>query len=133
MSKNTGKWAAGALAAGLVGYVAGVLTAPKSGKETRQDIKSAVSKAKAEAEKKLKVLHSDLGRYIAIAKTEVSNRTGKAKTDLNKAIDTAAKTKERVRELLSALHDGDASDPELNKAMSDAKDALKRLKDYVKS
>jgi gas vesicle protein len=133
MARNTGKWAAGALAAGVIGYAAGILTAPKSGKETRADIKHAVSKAKAEAEKKLKVLHSELGQYIGKAKDKASNLTGKAKTDLNKVIENAAKTKERVRELLSALHDGDASDPELNKAMRDAKDALKRLKDYVKT
>jgi gas vesicle protein len=133
MSKNTGKWAAGALAAGLIGYAAGILTAPKSGKETRQDIKSAVSKAKAEAERKLKVLHSDLNQYIGKAKDKASKLTGKAKADLNKAIENATKTKQRVRELLSALHDGDASDPELNEAMRDAKDAIKRLKDYVKA
>ena len=133
MSKNAGKWALGALAAGLIGYAAGILTAPKSGKETRQDIKDAVSKAKAEAEKKLKVLHSDLGRYLDKAKVKVGNLSGKAKTDLNKAIANATKTKQRLRELLSALHDGDASDPELNEAMRDAKDALKRLKDYVKT
>ena len=59
MAKNTGKWAAGAVVAGVAGYVAGILTAPKSGKETREDIKHAATKAKTEAEKKLKELHSD--------------------------------------------------------------------------
>ena len=133
MSRNTGKWAAGALAAGLIGYAAGILTAPKSGKETRKDIKDAVSKAKAEAERKLKVLLGDLNTQLDKAKAKAATLSGKAKTDLNKAIAKATKTKQRVRELLSALHDGDASDPELNEAMSDAKDAVRRLKDYIKT
>jgi len=46
MSKDTGKKVAlGALIAASVGYVAGVLTAPKSGKETRQDIKNTGRKS----------------------------------------------------------------------------------------
>lgn len=133
MSKNTGKWAAGALAAGLIGYAAGILTAPKSGKETRKDIKDAVSQAKTEAEKKLKSLLSDLNTNLDKAKAKAAKLSGKAKTDLNKAIENATKTKQRVRELLSALHDGDVSDPELSEAMSDAKNALRRLKEYVRS
>jgi gas vesicle protein len=38
MSKKTKRFAIGALIVGAVGYVAGILTAPKSGKETRADI-----------------------------------------------------------------------------------------------
>ena len=44
MSK--GKFALGALFGAVAGFVAGVLTAPKSGKETRADIKNAANKTK---------------------------------------------------------------------------------------
>ena len=59
--KNSGKKIAiGTIVAGAVGYVAGILTAPKSGKETRKDIGDAAVKAKNEAERKLKKMHSEL-------------------------------------------------------------------------
>lgn len=133
MGKNTGKWAAGALALGAIGYVAGVLTAPKSGKETRADIKNAASKAKTEAEKKLKVVLSELNSRLDEAKKKGSKLTGKAKSEYDKAIVNATAAKDKVREVLSALHDGDAEDPELKKALKDAKDALKHLETYVKT
>jgi hypothetical protein len=34
--------------------------------------------------------------------------------------------------MLSDIHDGDADDPELKKALSDAKNALKNLEQYIK-
>jgi gas vesicle protein len=46
-----------AIAAG-VGYLTGILTAPKSGKATRQDIKKATAKKAKEAEKELKKINS---------------------------------------------------------------------------
>lgn len=133
MAKDTGKKVAiGALLAGLVGFIAGVLTAPKSGKETRQDIKNAGAKAKMEAEKKLKELHSELNKKLADAKKQAEKLQGKGKAELDKAIEIAGATKEKVRELLSALHEGDADDPELKKALKDAKSAIKNLEKFVK-
>lgn len=133
MGKNSGKWAMGALAAGAIGYLAGVLTAPKSGKETRRDIMNAATKAKTEAEKRLKSLHSELSENLDSAKTKASKLKGKSKTELDKVIASASAVKEKVREILSALHEGDASDPELKKALDDAKEALDHLKKYAKS
>ena len=52
MSK--GKFALGALFGMVVGGVAALLTAPKSGKETRQDIKRKVNDIKTEADKAAK-------------------------------------------------------------------------------
>jgi len=50
MKKGTGL-ALGAIIGAAIGGVAGILTAPKSGKETRQDIKDKVGDAKAKATK----------------------------------------------------------------------------------
>lgn len=132
MGKNTGKWAAGALAAGVAGYVAGVLTAPKSGKETREDIKHAANKAKTEAEKKLKVVLSELNSRLDQAKTEGNKLKGKAREDYDKVVANAVTAKNKVREILSSIHEGDAEDPELKKALDDAKKALKHLEKFVK-
>ena len=41
MAKTFKKFALGALFAAAIGYIAGILTAPKSGKETREDLKNA--------------------------------------------------------------------------------------------
>ena len=51
MSK--GKFALGALFGSAVGVVAGILTAPKSGKETRADIKAKATDIKGAADKKV--------------------------------------------------------------------------------
>lgn len=50
MSK--GKFAIGALIAAAAGFVAGVVTAPKTGSETRADIKAKADKIKADIAKK---------------------------------------------------------------------------------
>jgi len=52
MSK--GKFALGAVIGAAAGVIAGILTAPKSGKETRADIKAKAEELKAGADKKLK-------------------------------------------------------------------------------
>lgn len=134
MANDTGKKiAVGALIAGAAGYVAGILTAPKSGKETRQDIKSAAVRAKTEAEKKLKELHSELNQKIALAKEKGSKLKGKAREEFDMVLERANTAKEKARELLSALHEGDAEDPDLKKALRDAREALKNLEKYAKN
>lgn len=49
MSK--GKFALGAIIGAAAGVVAGILTAPKSGKETRADLKAKADELKSDAEK----------------------------------------------------------------------------------
>lgn len=133
MAKQSAKkWAVGAAVAGIAGYVAGVLTAPKSGKETRSDIKNTANQAKTDAEKKLKEVHSELSKVLGDVKTKGDELKGKAKEEFTTGLDKAKAAKEKVREVLSALHDGDAEDPELKKALKDAKDALAHLQKYVK-
>lgn len=51
MTKN--KFALGALIGAAAGIIAGVLTAPKSGKETRADIRDKADELKGEAAKRV--------------------------------------------------------------------------------
>jgi len=134
MAKNNTakKIAIGTAVAGVAGYVAGILTAPKSGKETRKDISDAAHKGVAEAEKQLKKLHTELGEALEKAKTKGGNVTGKAKKELDKVVDTAKTAKEKAREMLSAIHEGDAEDKELQKAVKEATKAIDHLKTYLK-
>lgn len=131
MKDKTKKFAVGTIVAALVGYIAGILTAPKSGKQTRQDITSAAVKARTEAEKKLKILHSELDTLLEKAKQgadKIKKGAGKGYTE---ALANGQMAKEKARQILSALHEGDADDKDLQKAVNDAKQSVKHLKTYL--
>lgn len=131
--KSTFKLVAiGSVVAGVAGYIAGVLTAPKSGKETRGDIKDAANETYAKAEKELKKLNADLGKAIDEAKIKGDKLSAKAKNEVSDLVEKAKDTKEKVREVISAIHEGDAEDKDLKKAVSEAKKALDALNSYFK-
>ncbi len=120
----------GAVVAGL-SYVAGILTAPKSGKETRKDINKAAHKAMTDAERRLKLAHSELNGLL----NTLSEQAKKGKTIANKelklALQKAEVVKTKTRELLSAIHEGEASDKDLDEAVKEAKSAVTHLKTFV--
>ncbi|MEK7152965.1 MAG: YtxH domain-containing protein [Patescibacteria group bacterium] len=132
MEKSTKKWALGALLAGIAGYIAGILTAPKSGKETRHDIKDAAEQGMAEAEKQLKKLHTQMSDLLGQAKEKAGTLKGTAQKDLQTAIDKTTTAKEKARQLLSVLHEGGAEDKDLQKAINEANKAIDHLKTYLK-
>ena len=130
--KNMKRLAIGGAIAGVFGYLAGILTAPQSGKETRQDIKDNTSRGLAEAEKDLKKLHTELDKALAQAKVQGGKLRGRAKDELNDLTDRANDSKEKVREVISAIHEGEAEDKDLEKAVKQANGALDNLKKYLK-
>lgn len=132
MKDTTKKLALGAVVAGAVGYVAGILTAPKSGKETRKDIKDTAGRVIAEAEKRLKVLHTELAQLLTEGKAVAEKLSGKAREELEKAMAAAVNVKEKARELLSAAHEGTAENKDLEKAVKEANKAVEHLKTYLK-
>lgn len=132
MKKATKRLAVGTALAAAVGYVTGILTAPKSGKETRQDIHDTALKAKRESEKKLKQLHSDLDLLIADGKVKATKLKATAKQDLTVALAAGNKAKEKAREALSAVHEGGADDKDLELAIKEATKAIDHLKKYLK-
>ncbi len=140
MDKVTKRIAIGSFIAGLVGFVAGILTAPKSGKETRSDIRSASDVGIAEAERQLKRLHTELNQLLGeLNKTE--GKTKQAVTDFAKQkrvvalkaelVDKASQARQKAREMLSLLHDGQADDRELDKAVNEATKAIKSIRLYL--
>lgn len=132
MNKAFKRLAVGTLIAGAAGYVAGILTAPKSGKETRKDIKNTTDKTVAEAEKQLKRAHTELNDMIDTAKKQGKDLSGKGKSQLNDVTAKANDVKEKLRELISAVREGEAEDKELRHAMEDAKRSMAHLKKYLK-
>jgi gas vesicle protein len=130
--QNLKRLAIGGTVAAAAGYVAGVLTAPKSGKDTRADIKVAAENGRAEAEKDLKRLHTELDKVIKEAKTGGDKLGAKAQKELSELTEKAKDTKEKVREVISAIHEGDADDKDLKRAVKNANTALTSLRAYLK-
>lgn len=124
------KFALGAALSAIAGYVAGVLTAPQSGKETRQDIKSKAVDTYAAAEKQLKKLHTELSDVI----DEVSDKfeSFKDRKDVSSALDKGRDAKQKAREVLSTLHDGEGEDKDLKKAIADATKSIEHLRDFLR-
>lgn len=132
MKNAARKIAIGTAVAGLAGYVTGILTAPKSGKETREDIKHAASTAAVEAERRLKALHTELAELIDEAKVRGAQLSGKAKDQYDELMAKSKLAKQKAREVLSALHEGDAEDEDLKRAVKESNQAIAHLKAYLK-
>lgn len=133
MSKGDGKkFAIGALIGATAGIITGLLTAPKSGKETRKDIKDTASKVFAEAEKKLKGLYSELGDLIDKGNQELKVVSGKAQKELEKAVEAAKEAQAKAKEVISAIRSGETANPELQQVIKDVTKAKDHLKKYLK-
>lgn len=131
---NTGKkLALGAVIGVVAGFVTGILTAPKSGKETREDIKNTANNVKREAEKKLKELSADLSDLISKGQKLAKEQGGKAKAGLDVALERGQEAQQKVKEVISALKNGETDEPELKKAIAEAKKARDELVKYFKA
>lgn len=132
--QHTGrKIAVGALIAGAVGYVTGILTAPKSGKETREDIADKAEDIKEDAAEQLQDLRDQLDELISSAREKTISLSAQARTEFNEAVLAAKDAKNKATTTLKAIKAGEAQDPDLNKAIKQAKQAQKNLGKYFKS
>lgn len=102
--------------AAMAGFIAGILMAPKSGKETREDIKKKAGEAKVYAEKKAKQAKSaakdsykslkhganDIGeevsRFSRHTQMSAKKLAGEAKVRGTHVIDEAERTGKRIKE-----------------------------------
>lgn len=132
MKKTLKKVAMAVGLAAAVGYVAGLLTAPKSGKETRADIKHAAQTGMDEAERQLKNITTELADLLEEAKRRGADMGEKARQQLDELVAQARAGREKAREVVSAIRSGNAKDEDLRLAVSQADNALKHLRDYLK-
>lgn len=133
MSKSNGKNVVGAIILGAAaGYVAGILTAPKSGKDTRQDIKNTADKYKTEAEQRLQQVRDELGVAINDASAKARYYSEKGKKEVAVLVDKAKVAQSKAREVMNATKSGEAQDKDLDKAINEASQAKKHLIDYMK-
>lgn len=132
MKNSTKRFALTTIIAAAAGYLAGILTAPKSGKETRKEIKDTAVKGISEAEKQLKRLHTELNDLMGQVKEGAEKAKGVAKKDFDAAMDFTKQAKDKAREVLSAVHEGDADDKDLKAAVQEAQKAVDHLKTFLK-
>jgi gas vesicle protein len=132
MSKDGNKKLAIGAAIGVVtGFVAGILTAPQSGKETRKDIKDTATKVTREAERKLKAVYTELSDMIDKAKALAKKEGAKVKQELLTALQSAEGTQQKVKEVITAVRNGEADNPELDKAVKEANTAKEHLRKFL--
>jgi gas vesicle protein len=94
MSDTKGKFAIGALIGAATGFAAGILTAPKSGKETVAELKVKTLRAKKEATKKADEIIANANDAVEKTKDKVQDVSNDAK---EKVIDFKDRT-ERAAE-----------------------------------
>ncbi len=119
----------GGIIGAVVGVVAGLLFAPRSGKETRQIIKTKAEKAAQAAEGELKKVFTELESALEASKEQLETLKGKAKEDYADLRKRAEVAQAKVKELIATVRDGDFTKEELDEIISEAKKAEKALKD----
>ena len=77
-----GKFALGALIDGTIGAVVGVLAAPKSGKETREDIKTKAEDIKKEALVKADEIGQEVSKQAKRAQDKATELADEAKASV---------------------------------------------------
>jgi gas vesicle protein len=132
MTKSTKKLAIAAGAGLIGGLAAGLLFAPKSGKQTREDIKIAVGKAQKSAIKTIHKVDFEIKSLIKKLEPKMTNYTQKAKDGLIKTVEKAKKASKQAATVLSAFREGTASDKDLDAAIKELKAAKEDLVNYLK-
>ena len=132
MSNKKSGLALGGLIAAVTGFVAGILLAPKSGKQTRQDIKKTAHQVSESTTAEVKKLQTNLSRLITKAETSLKQATKTTATSGRNLVDKAQQTKTNLADVAKALKAGKAKDKDLDQAVKQAKLAAKSLTDYLK-
>lgn len=127
------KMAVGAAIAGVAGYLTGILTAPKSGTETRKDLTDKAGEVKNETEQQLQSAVDELGAALKVAKDKSVSLSAKARQEFDESLIKARDAQNKAGAVLKAFKAGESNDPELNKAVKQVKLAQKNLSKYLKS
>lgn len=129
--KNRG-FATGAAIGAVAGVLVGILFAPKSGKETRQDIKDTGTKVAEKLQAKARDLQLELSQLIEQGESQ-AKAAGKVASDKMKTlIEQAKHTRDSLATLVTAVKNGEADDKDLNDAIKKANEAKEALASYLK-
>jgi gas vesicle protein len=101
--QSKGKFIIGAIVGAAVGMVGALLAAPKSGKETRQDIKDKAQEVSHDALRQLRKLEGQLNKSISDARRLAGKLDDDARKEAEKLVDRAEKTKDRALKQMGAI------------------------------
>jgi len=125
MSKKKGLYA---LTIGaIIGFAAGIISAPKSGKETREAIKSETGKKISSMEDGLKTLYKTLSKDVKSLDSRTKKLSGKAKKDLQALKKKATAVKKKIKMILSDMRDGLADDADVNQVLREAEATERKI------
>lgn len=134
MSKdNKGKFFLFTMIAAIFGYLAGILTAPKSGKETRGDIAHKAGEVKAEAVDKLRIAENELDGLVRRVQEKADEFSGKAKAEFSTALSKAKDAQAKAKIMAKAVKEGRAENKDLDSALKDTKKAIANLSKFLKN
>ena len=128
---KAGKFALSAVLAAVAGYVAGVLTAPKEGAKTREELKDKAAVWQKDVEKELGDLQKQLADVVDKAKRNGDSLSSQAQEKLAPAVEQAKVAKDKIVSVVGSRKDGKASDKDLQKALDEAKKSLDQLKKFM--
>ena len=131
MNKDTRNVGIAIIAGLAAGYALGLLTAPKSGKDTREDIKELSTKAYKAAESRLKESYEDLSDVIASASQQAKKLGVKGRKELDVLLAAAHEAQGRVKQLIASLRRGEATPQQFDDAVIAAQVAKDELKDFI--
>jgi len=113
----------------IIGAIVGVLFAPKSGKETRDDIKEGTQAAMTQTEKQLKGLYKDLQDNTAAAKKSATTKTLKAKKEMDDLLKSSQPLQKQIKELISNIREGlDVDERDIEKLVEKAEKITQKIK-----
>lgn len=114
----------------IAGFVAGVLLAPKSGKETRQDIADRAKRVAEKAQANLHAVQEELGDKLHQAEEQAKKLGKKISAEAKQSLEMAKKTQKQTLSVLQAIKQGQSKDEDLDIAIKNAQAALDSLKKY---
>lgn len=122
------KIAAGGFGLIALGYALGILTAPKSGKQTRKKIKKTAKNSVSDIERDLKTIYSQTKDTL----DKLSKNNPEITSKYKDVKSTATKSQAKLKNILSSLHGQDNLDEDLTNALKDSKQVLADLKNFLK-
>lgn len=128
------KIALGAGIAAASGYLVGLLTAPKSGKKTRSDIKKKTVNEISVAEEKLKLLYTEINDLLSLTSNEdkLSKTNDRNSKKYAHVLDQARESRDKLSLILKAIkHNGSSEDEDLDLAIENAEKAIHNAKNFL--
>jgi len=124
--------ALGAAIGAIAGVVTGILFAPKSGKETRADIKDGATAASERVQEEAKKIQSETKDVLAKVEKKATEATGTVSEKAKKHAGDLKHNLDNVTTVAKSLKSGKASDKDLNSAIKQLKLAKESVVTFMK-